>query len=287
LAAIVKSLRDMRNFILLGIIFISFVNYGQQSDLINQNNKAIICLTYDDALDSHLSIAIPQLDAVGLKGTFFLNSLQGTSGILGKGSPEFYGWRKASQNGHELGNHTFFHPCPEKFGWQKEVAIESYNVEQILREIEVMNLYLNQIDHKNTSRTFAFPCNIVSVAGIDYSKKLKELHLASFARAGGDKLSIVTDISKIDKMQVPSWHVQEGTTLKELIDFAEMAKKSNGLGIFQFHGVGGPLFKISSETHRDFLKYLLDNDKYYFVTTFTIAMEMVEKRIELQMNVKK
>lgn len=272
----------MRDFIALGIILIGFVNYGQQSRIANQNNMAIICLTYDDALDSHLSVAIPQLDSVGLKGTFFLNSLQGTSGIIGKGSPEFYGWRKASKNGHELGNHTLFHPCPEKFGWQKEEAIESYNVEQILKEIEVMNLYLNQIDQKNAPRTFAFPCNIVEVGGIDYSKKLKELQLASFARAGGDKLSIVTDLSKINMMQVPSWHVQEGTTLQELIDFAELVKKANGLGVFQFHGVGGPLFKISSDTHRDFLKYLIDNDKYYFVTTFAVAMEMVEKRIELK-----
>ena len=33
--------------------------------------KAAVCLTYDDALDGHLDVAIPQLDAAGLKGTFF------------------------------------------------------------------------------------------------------------------------------------------------------------------------------------------------------------------------
>lgn len=43
------------------------------------SEKAIICLTYDDGLDTQLSIAIPQLDSMGLKATFFLNSILGSS----------------------------------------------------------------------------------------------------------------------------------------------------------------------------------------------------------------
>ena len=34
---------------------------------------AAIVLTYDDALRSQLDFAIPQLDAAGFKGTFFLD----------------------------------------------------------------------------------------------------------------------------------------------------------------------------------------------------------------------
>ena len=34
--------------------------------------QAAVVLTYDDALPSDLDIAIPALDAAGLKGTFFL-----------------------------------------------------------------------------------------------------------------------------------------------------------------------------------------------------------------------
>lgn len=270
----------MRRIVLVALIFEAFVSYGQPTGIKDQKNKAIICLTYDDALASQLSIAIPQLDSAGLEGTFFVNSIQGTSGVLGEGSPAFYGWRKASQNGHELANHTLFHSCPEKFGWKKEEAIESYTVDKLLKEIEVMNLYLEQIDQKKVQRTFAFPCNNVMVDGVDYSKKLKELHLVSHARGGGDNLSVVADLDKINMMQVPSWHVQEGTGLDELIAFAEKVKSANGLGVFQFHGIGGPLFKISSETHRSFLKYLKDHEKDYSVTTFADAMGMIEKRTE-------
>jgi hypothetical protein len=67
--------------------------------------KAAICLTYDDALDGHLDYAIPQLDSAGFKGTFYCTG----------NSPSLYSrmgeWRMAAKNGHELGNHTLFHPC--------------------------------------------------------------------------------------------------------------------------------------------------------------------------------
>ena len=76
---------------------------------------------------------------------------------------------------------------------------------------------------------------------------------------GATNLGVVAELDKMNMMQVPSWHVQEGTSLDELIEFAEKVKKVNGLGVFTFHGIGGQLFRISSETHRGFLKYLRDN----------------------------
>jgi peptidoglycan/xylan/chitin deacetylase (PgdA/CDA1 family) len=65
--------------------------------------QAAIVLTYDDALRSHLEVALPQLDATGLKGTFFL------SGTLPQEDVER--WRKAAAAGHGLGNHSVLHPC--------------------------------------------------------------------------------------------------------------------------------------------------------------------------------
>jgi len=62
-------------------------------------------LTYDDALNGQLDYTIPQLDSVGLKGTFFCT---GNSPCLYR---RIDNWRKAAKNGHELGNHALFHPC--------------------------------------------------------------------------------------------------------------------------------------------------------------------------------
>lgn len=259
-------------FILLALIF------SANAQVKDPRPKAIICLTYDDGLPSHLSTVVPQLDSVNLKGTFFLNAIQGASNVIGQASPAVTGWHNAALNKHELANHTLFHPCPEKFGWLKNVAIEGYTVDRIIKEIQTENALLTLLDGKTALRAFAFPCNNVFIGGIDYSKIIKDKKLVKFGRAGGDNSSIVTNFKTLNTMQVPSWLVEEDTTLEQLIRFAEKVKKSGGLGVYQFHGIGGEFFKVSAATHKAFLDYLHKNQSDYWVTTFSEAMEFIANK---------
>ena len=77
---------------------------GHSGGVWNGRSCAVV-LTCDDTLNDHLENVIPSLDTAGLKGTFLVtarsNSLR----------TRLQDWRKASLNGHELGNHTLFHPC--------------------------------------------------------------------------------------------------------------------------------------------------------------------------------
>lgn len=242
------------------------------------HQKAVICLTYDDGLLSHYSTVLSQLDSEGLKGTFFLNSIQGSSEAIGEASPVLAAWTKAALNGHELGNHTLFHACPEQLGWQKAFAIEGYTVDKMLREIETENAILSLLDPKRKSRSFAFPCNNFLIAGTDYASIIKKQGLVKYGRAGGDRNAVITDLSHLNTMKVPSWMVEEGTSLAELVDFAERVKKAGGLGVYQFHGIGAEFFKISKETHRSFLEYLKNHDEDYLVATFSEAMELIRSK---------
>jgi hypothetical protein len=257
-------------FLLLGFFITVQSVVGQQA---GQPKKAIICLTYDDGLESHLATVIPQLDSAKLKGTFFLNAIQGASNVIGQASPAVTGWRSAALKGHELANHTLFHPCPEKLGWIKEVSIESYTIDQIVKEIETQNALLALLDPSRKYRSFAFPCNNTFIGNTDYSVIIKEKGLVKFGRTGGDRNSIITDFKNLNTMQVPSWLVEEGTTAKELIAFAEKVKQSGGMGVYQFHGIGGQFFKVSREEHKAFLDYLSKNQADYQVITFSAAME--------------
>jgi sialate O-acetylesterase len=72
--------------------------------------------------------------------------------------------------------------------------------------------------------------------------------------------------------------VWTGTTLNELIAFAEKVKKSAGMGIYQFHGVGGQIFQISKETHQAFLGYLKRHQDEYWVATFSEAMDLISSQ---------
>jgi peptidoglycan/xylan/chitin deacetylase (PgdA/CDA1 family) len=263
------------------ILFVSIlISVRGQTNKADHSKQAIICLTYDDGLETQLSTVIPQLDSVGLKATFFLNSIQGSakSDIIGQTPEAVLGWTNAAKNGHELANHTLFHACPENLGWDKSVSIETYTVNKIVTEIKTNNIILSLLDPNRKERSFSFPCNNSLIGDTDYTTIIKNQGLVKYARTGGDSNSIITDFKNLNIMKVPSWHVWTGTTLNQLIAFAEKVRNAKGMGIYQFHGVGGQVFKISGETHRAFLAYLKTHQDEYWVTTFSEAMDYITSK---------
>lgn len=239
--------------------------------------RTAICLTYDDGLPSHLNTVIPQLDSAGLKATFFLNAVQGAATTIGEPSPFVVGWKKAASAGHELANHTLFHPCPQQFGWNRLVAIEGYTVDRIVREVELQHALLAQLDSLPTKRAFAFPCNNTLAGKDDYTKAILKTGLISYCRGGGDTSSVIRNLKRINLDFVPSWLVGEGTSLRSLIAFAEEARKSGGMAIYQFHGIGAEFFTVSADIHRAFLRYLVEHSAEFEVLTFSEAMQRVSR----------
>ncbi len=72
---------------------------------------ALICLTYDDALPIHREVVAPLLAERGLRGTFYIPAARDDLHV------NLDGWRKVAQLGHELGNHSCFHPCRTRADW--------------------------------------------------------------------------------------------------------------------------------------------------------------------------
>ena len=66
------------------------------------NKTGAVSLTFDDGMASQQTLAIPALDARGMKGTFFVI----TDKVAGDWGP----WMNAAVNGHEIGSHTLSHP---------------------------------------------------------------------------------------------------------------------------------------------------------------------------------
>ncbi len=233
--------------------------------------KAIICLTYDDGMATHLSNAIPQLDAAGLKGTFYINSV--------KGQHEAAAWMAAARQGHELGNHSVFHPCPAALGWPEDLTTEGYTIDRMIGEIAATDAILNLLDPGKPFRTYAYPCNNTLVGGRSYKKALKASKLVRYARGGGDTGNcLITDFHALDRMEVPSFIAGEQTTAADLINLAEKARQTKGLLVFQFHGVGGQWISISNETHQAFLDYLAQHKDEIWVATFGEAMAGIDEK---------
>jgi peptidoglycan/xylan/chitin deacetylase (PgdA/CDA1 family) len=224
-------------------------------------HKAAVVLTYDDALQSQLDIAIPALDAAGLRGTFFLT---------GKGisPPDVARWRAAAANGHELGNHTVVHPClKERFAMPAQYQSESYTIDTMLAEIRTMNAMLTAIDGR-LEHAFALPCGDTLAGNQDYLEPLRISGLARYDRdlRWAPKLGI--DAQRFAIVWFP-----EAATGADMIAAVEKAAQGGRLVVIGFHGVGGDYLKATAEAHAQLLAYLKAHQSTLWVTTLTPAMD--------------
>lgn len=252
--------------LIFSLLIINLAAQAQEKVQWPGHKKAVIVLTYDDALKSQLNIAVPQLKAAHLTATFFL-----TGDIDSQTISE---WRKLSKKGFELANHTIFHPCLSTD--DNPVVSDKYTPYSIIREIEVMNHFLYAVDGKN-SRTYAYPCAETTVGTKDYVDTLRKYDLVKYARVGGDINSVITDFKHLDPLQVPSFGLEDNTPATQLIAFVKSVQQSGGMGVIMFHGVGGDYITTSSAAHQELLNYLKENKKTLWITTFQKAMDYAMK----------
>ncbi len=226
-----------------------------------------VVLTYDDALPSQLASAVPQLDAADFNGTFFLDGDITSADMLR--------WRQVQRSGHELGNHSLFHPCPRAMlPDRSNYLTDDYDVERMLEEIAAMNNVLFGIDGANT-RTYAGPCSQMLVGGVDYTDALRRSGLARYARTGGSQWSsVLKEFHELDSFQVPSWGPIDGPDGAQLIEYVERVRAARGLGVLQFHGVGGDYLAVSAQAHQELVTYLRQHPDVW-VATFQEVMDYV------------
>jgi len=225
--------------------------------------QAAVVLSYDDSLRSQLDVAVPQLDRAGFKGTFFL------SGTFAQEDVDR--WRQVAASGHELGNHSVFHPCARgTFDMPEQYNNERYSVRTMLTEIRTMNTLLHAIDGR-TERTYATPCGQSVVGGEDYTAPLRASGLVKYVRGTGP-----SGTGAIDPFNTPGMFFPEAVTGAELIAYVEDAHRRGGLAVLGFHGVGGDYLKVSAEAHQQLITYLHDHRDVFWVATFRQAIDQVQ-----------
>ena len=210
--------------------------------------KAAVALTYDDALASQLDNATPALERAGLRGTFFLSNVQ---------REHVARWRALAKKGHELANHSLFHPCPAAtYPADPRYTSESYTPAQMVREIAQQESLLTALDGRPT-HGFASPCTVNEVNGLDYLEPLRAAGTVTYGRTettrAGDPAA---EVSTLDVMHIPGRAFPETATAAELIAFAQEAQRGGGMAVYVFHGVGGDYLQVSNPTHEALLAWL-------------------------------
>jgi peptidoglycan/xylan/chitin deacetylase (PgdA/CDA1 family) len=221
------------------------------------NKQCAVVLTYDDAIDVDLDNAVPALDSLGLRGTFYLI---GSSAVVGKRLPE---WRKAALRGHELGNHALMHPCDGSLPGRGFVTpdndLSKYTVSRAVSEIRANNTLLAAIDGK-TSRTFAYPCGDRQIGGVNFYDQLKNDFVAARGVTAGLQTAAQVKLDNVDSYMING---QDG---KYLIDLVKQAQQSHMLLVFLFHGVGGGhSLNVDLVAHRQLLRYLKAHERDIYI----------------------
>ena len=238
---------------------------SEEVDKLWHGRKAAVVLTYDDALEVHLDHAIPALDEHGFKGSFYLSAaFPGSKNRIDD-------WRKAALSGHELGNHTLYHPCDASQPGRSWVSpindLSKYTTEEITREVEMTNVFLEALDGKK-ERTFAYTCGDTEVGEGSFIEAIKGQFVALRGTVG-----LLNHQQDMDLTNV-NCYVINNDNAGQLEEWAEKAKRENALMVVLFHGVGGGHnINTDLDKHNAFLDYLKKNESDFWVTTMLEAAQ--------------
>lgn len=229
---------------------------------------AAVSLAYDDAVPTHLDHAIPDLDRHGLKGTFYLTMASDTLDLRQEE------WRAAAARGHELGNHSLFHPCAKSKAGREWVEpwndLEQIPAKAMVDRIRLANLMLKSLDGLS-ERTFTPPCGDREAGGENYVEWVKPMFVAIKVPGHG----VITDMSTLDPYAVPV-EGPAGVDGAHLIALVEAAGRAGTMVNFTFHGIGGDHLAVSRQAHSELLKFLADHRDRYWTDTFLNIMTYVK-----------
>jgi peptidoglycan/xylan/chitin deacetylase (PgdA/CDA1 family) len=232
--------------------------------------RAAVNLAYDDALNSQLDNAIPALDRYGFKGSFYL--VMAAPAV----KQRMEEWRSIARNGHELGNHSLFHPCSAALPGRDWVEpwndLDGMSVEEVRQHIVLTNTMLFAIDGKS-ERTYAATCGDVLAGGKPYLPAVIPELVAIKAHTDG----VTASMKLVDPYSVSVITPSE-VSGNELIAMVEQAAALGTMVNFTFHGIGGDHLQVSTLAHDELLQYLSDNSDIYWVDTFLNIMKYVKQQ---------
>lgn len=219
--------------------------------------RCALSLTYDDGIPIHHEHVAPRLTEHGLTGTFYIPVGVPTTDVLDK--PER--WRAVADAGHELGNHSVFHPCRRELrmaSWLDEAYdLKRYTPSRLYAELKLANFVLATIDGRN-ERSYGNTCCHTTIGPDHATESMDPILSELFPVARGGCVNRVAQLS-VDTNWMQIGHFNgDGRSLEELKAMIEPAVESGGWAIIMFHGVGEGThsFSVAEDAHDALLRWL-------------------------------
>jgi sialate O-acetylesterase len=220
-----------------------------------------VSLTYDDGLPCHIKRVAPQLEEAGLSGTFYPHVM----------SDDFRkhtdAWREIVSRGHELGNHTLFHPCRSNPGISPEFDLRDYGEKRWCAEIELSNWILGGIDGQS-ERTFGNTCWDNWIGPEEKPICLEQLVRRYFLAARGERREHGIDPSSFNPYNLGTMSA-DATEFENLKTKIEEVVSAGGWLILSMHGLGKESYSmfIRKADHEQLVEWLVANRRRIWTAT--------------------
>ena len=195
--------------------------------------RGAVSLTFDDGLRSQLERAIPALERSGLRGTFYLCARKEIVPKLGA-------WTVVARSGHELGNHTAHHPCPENVLDAPHPSIrahEEMSPEEYEADLLETSRALAELAPAQKDCSFAYPCYQTFVGRGEGRRSIVSVVARHcIAGRGQGEIPFANDPLRADLAHLWSWPCERRMGA-ELIGLVEHAVAGGRWAILTFHGI--------------------------------------------------
>lgn len=221
-----------------------------------------VSLTFDDGTENQLKNVVPVLNALQIKGTFYIHPTGDDW------SQRLAPWQQVAASGHEIGNHTLSHFCPNNI-LGRNGGLEDLTLFDLENDILAAQQRLNWLAPEQKHWTFAYPCYGTHVGRGAMRQSYVPIIARHFlaGRAGGE-YGFGNNPHVIDLACV--WGLAtERMSGFEMIGLVEELTACGQWVILVFHEVDGQRLSVSSSDFHMLLRYL--DRKRSSIWTDTVA----------------
>lgn len=201
---------------------------SQQSVPWPEGKRVAVSLSFDDARASQTKVGLDLLKKFGAKVTFYV----GPRGV----EKDLAGWKRAVAEGHEIGNHSTFHPCSGNFAWSRKYSLEQYTVARMEDDIDSATRDIENLLGVKTA-SFAYPCGSKFIGrGVD-TQSYVPLVAKRFRTARGFRDEAANDPIYGDFAQILGVD-SDGMSFEAMKQAVLTAAKTGGWLVFAGHEIG-------------------------------------------------
>jgi len=230
-----------------------------------EGKHTAVSFSFDDARPTQVDAGVPIFDKYGLKATFYLSPRS-----IGR---RLEAWKKASAEGHEMGNHSNSHPCTLNYPFSARNALEDYTLEKMGRDLDTGSAEIERLVGVKPV-TFAYPCGLKFVGRGEGVQSYVPLIAKRYLAGRGFRDEGTNDPAHCDFAQLMGTE-GDGLTFEQM---KALVSSSKGRWVaFACHDVGAPGRQVTqAEALDQFLKYAKDPANGIWVDTIAAVAKYVK-----------